>query len=52
MRSYEKITDLYERQTRYDELQGESNSIINVSDLCGYDTGEKLLEILLTNIVK
>ena len=29
MRSYEKITALYERLSRDDELQGESNSIIN-----------------------
>ncbi|AVM70209.1 hypothetical protein C3V36_13685 [Lachnospiraceae bacterium oral taxon 500] len=29
MRSYEKITALYERLSRDDELQGESNSIVN-----------------------
>ncbi len=29
MRNYEKITALYERLSRDDELQGESNSIIN-----------------------
>ena len=29
MRSYEKITALYERLSRDDELQGESNSIMN-----------------------
>lgn len=29
MRNFEKITALYERLSRDDELQGESNSIIN-----------------------
>ena len=29
MRNYEKITALYERLSRDDELQGESNSIVN-----------------------
>ena len=29
MRNYEKITALHERLSRDDELQGESNSIIN-----------------------
>ena len=29
VRSYEKITALYERLSRDDELQGESNSIMN-----------------------
>ena len=29
MRSYEKIIALYERLSRDDELQGESNSIVN-----------------------
>ncbi len=29
MRKYEKITALYERLSRDDELQGDSNSIIN-----------------------
>jgi len=29
VRNYEKITTLYERLSRDDELQGESNSIVN-----------------------
>lgn len=29
MRSYDKITALYERLSRDDELQGDSNAIIN-----------------------
>ena len=29
VRNYEKITALYERLSRDDELQGESNSIVN-----------------------
>ena len=29
MRNYEKITALYERLSRDDEVQGESNSIVN-----------------------
>lgn len=29
MRNYEKITALYERLSRDDELKGESNSIVN-----------------------
>ena len=29
MKNYEKITALYERLSRDDELQGESNSIVN-----------------------
>ena len=29
MRSYVKITTLYERLSRDDELQGDSNSVIN-----------------------
>ena len=29
MRNYEKITALYERLSRDDELQGEGNSIVN-----------------------
>lgn len=33
MRTYEKITALYERLSRDDELQGESNSIINQKKL-------------------
>ena len=30
-----KITPLYERLSRDDELQGESNSISNQDDICG-----------------
>lgn len=34
MRSFEKITALYERLSRDDELEGESNSIVNQELIC------------------
>ena len=34
VRNYEKITALYERLSRDDELQGESNSIVNQELIC------------------
>ena len=42
VRNYEKITALYERLSRDDELQGESNSIVNQ---------KKILEDLLTSYI-
>ena len=44
MRSYEKITALYERLSRDDELQGESNSIVNQKKILEEYTKKNYLE--------
>ena len=46
MRNFEKITALYERLSRDDELQGESNSIINRNQAMDYIKA-KILNILI-----
>ena len=48
MRNFEKITALYERLSRDDELQGESNSIINQKQLLESYAKETVLQISIT----
>ena len=51
MRNYEKITALYERLSRDDELQGESNSIVNQKKILEEYAGKNNLISLFSSSI-